>query len=189
MKPDAELVSIITEHENEIIWDKFTTDEAWAVGGAVREIFNNNYKPKDGSRVGIVVSITLFSGAILFQGSIGDGATPDNWNWVAGKTAIVRRYSRASFWVGRNTASKGPDAVERFKACSNFRVHGQLKIAPELDYAAHGGAVPIRLRGLDFTNPIGVIVVSGLAQDQDHQLVIDACRKVLGSQATSSVVV
>ena len=38
------------------------------------------------------------------------------------------------------------------------------KLAPELTYAAHGGAFPIRLKGLDFTNPIGVIVVSGLAR-------------------------
>lgn len=61
------------------------------------------------------------------------------------------------------------------------------KLAPELTYAAHGGAFPIRLKGLDFSNPIGVIVVSGLPQDHDHQLVVDACRKVLGSKETSSV--
>lgn len=37
--------------------------------------------------------------------------------------------------------------------------------------------------------PFGVIVVSGLRQDQDHQLVVDACRKVLKSQETSKVTV
>ncbi|KZW03460.1 hypothetical protein EXIGLDRAFT_758813 [Exidia glandulosa HHB12029] len=95
---------------------------------------------------------------------------------TAGKTATVKRYSRSSFFVGRNAAAKGAGAVKRLQ-----------KLAPELTYAAHGGALPIRLKGMDFTNPVGVIVVSGLPQEQDHQLVVDACRKVLGSKETSSV--
>ncbi|EJD42509.1 hypothetical protein AURDEDRAFT_89434 [Auricularia subglabra TFB-10046 SS5] len=176
MKPDSELADIITAQEEEIVWDKFTTDEAWAVGNAIRDIFKQNYKPGYKGRTGIAVSIALFNGAVLFQGSIDDGVTPDNWNWVAGKTATVKRYSRSSFFVGRNAAAKGPDAVARL-----------LKLAPELNFVAHGGALPIRLRGLDFTNPIGAIVVSGLPQEDDHQLVVDACRKVLSLQGTSSV--
>ncbi|KZV82937.1 hypothetical protein EXIGLDRAFT_843338 [Exidia glandulosa HHB12029] len=147
----------------------------WAVGSTIRELFKSSYKPQ-GGQLGIAVSITLFSGAVLFQASVDDGVQPDNWNWVAGKTATVKRYSRSSFFVGRNAAAKGAGAVER-----------QQKLAAELTYAAHGGALPIRLKGMDLTNPVGVIVVSGLPQEQDHQLVFDACRKVLWSREMSSV--
>lgn len=50
----------------------------WAVGSAIREIFKASYKPQ-GATLGIAVSITLFSGAVLFQASIDDGVLPDNW--------------------------------------------------------------------------------------------------------------
>jgi uncharacterized protein (UPF0303 family) len=38
----------------------------------------------------------------------------------------------------------------------------------EADYATHGGAFPIRIKGVP--HPIGCVVVSGLPQDEDHQL-------------------
>lgn len=114
-------------------------------------------------------------------------------NWVAGKTATVKRYARSSFYVGRNVAGKGQAAVDRLLVrlttpSRAINLTLPKKLAPELDYVAHGGGFPIRLKGQEFTNPIGVIVVSGLPQEQDHQLVVDACRKVLGKQETSSVV-
>ena len=38
-------------------------------------------------------------------------------------------------------------------------------------YAIHGGGVPIRVTGVE--GVVGVIVVSGLAQEDDHQVVIE----------------
>jgi uncharacterized protein (UPF0303 family) len=109
---------------------------------------------------------------------------------------VVKRYSRSSFFVGRAAAAGGGEAVARLQVATTSEKFSigllttlsiSKKYAPELDYVCHGGALPIRIKGLNFTNPIGAIVVSGLPQEQDHQLVVDACRKVLGSSATSSV--
>ncbi|KZW03485.1 hypothetical protein EXIGLDRAFT_758836 [Exidia glandulosa HHB12029] len=56
MKPDSELVDIITAQEKEIVWDKFTTEEAWAVGSTIRELFKSSYKPQaHGAQLGIAV--------------------------------------------------------------------------------------------------------------------------------------
>ena len=39
-------------------------------------------------------------------------------------------------------------------------------------YAIHGGGVPIRVTGVE--GIVGVLVVSGLKQEQDHMVVIEA---------------
>lgn len=38
-------------------------------------------------------------------------------------------------------------------------------------YAIHGGGFPIKVKGVDAI--VGVIVVSGLAQTEDHQIIAD----------------
>lgn len=38
-------------------------------------------------------------------------------------------------------------------------------------FAIHGGAVPVRVRGVEA--PVGVIVVSGLTQEEDHGVVVE----------------
>ena len=40
------------------------------------------------------------------------------------------------------------------------------------DYAIHGGAVPVRVVGVE--GVVAVIVVSGLKQEQDHMVVVEA---------------
>lgn len=179
------------------------------MGGAIRELFRAQYKPQD-AQLGIAVSITLFSGAVLFQASVDDGVTPDNWCGPAATAlvselrprewqelgggqdgdrapvrarVVLRRAQRRRQGPARRRAPPGA----RPRPFITLALTGAQKLAPELAYAAHGGAFPIRLRGMDFTSPVGVIVVSGLPQEDDHQLVVDACRRVLGSQETSSV--
>lgn len=39
-------------------------------------------------------------------------------------------------------------------------------------YAIHGGGMPIRVQGVE--GIVGVVVVSGLKQEQDHMVVIEA---------------
>lgn len=40
-----------------------------------------------------------------------------------------------------------------------------------VDYAIHGGGFPIRIKGVE--SVIGVIVVSGLKQEHDHQVIAE----------------
>lgn len=40
------------------------------------------------------------------------------------------------------------------------------------EYAIHGGGVPVRVHGVE--GIVGVIVVSGLKQQEDHQVVVEA---------------
>lgn len=40
------------------------------------------------------------------------------------------------------------------------------------EYAIHGGGVPVRVTGVE--GVVGVIVVSGLKQEEDHQCIVEA---------------
>jgi len=42
------------------------------------------------------------------------------------------------------------------------------------EYAIHGGGVPVRVRGVE--GVVGVVVVSGLKQEEDHMVVVEGLR-------------
>lgn len=46
------------------------------------------------------------------------------------------------------------------------------------EYAIHGGGWPIRVKSVE--GVVGVVVVSGLKQDQDHQIVVQTVADFLG---------
>jgi uncharacterized protein (UPF0303 family) len=86
------------------------------------------------------------------------------------------------FWVSRKRA-----AVIRFGA-STWRLHNQFEGDEEkfkakiglgetaTQYAIHGGGVPVYVKSCD--TPVAVVVVSGLKQWDDHQVVIEELEKV-----------
>ena len=49
------------------------------------------------------------------------------------------------------------------------------------EYAIHGGGVPVRVEGME--GVVGVIVVSGLRQEEDHQIVVEALQTFLAENA------
>ena len=46
-----------------------------------------------------------------------------------------------------------------------------------MEFAAHGGAFPIYVRG---TGAVATVTVSGLPQKADHELVVEALSEILG---------
>ncbi len=44
-------------------------------------------------------------------------------------------------------------------------------------YAIHGGGVPVRVRGVE--GIVGVVVVSGLKQHEDHAVVVEGILKII----------
>ena len=47
-------------------------------------------------------------------------------------------------------------------------------------YAIHGGAVPVRIQGVE--QPIAAVIVSGLSQDEDHEVVVEVLREWIKNQ-------
>jgi uncharacterized protein (UPF0303 family) len=108
-----------------------------------------------------LISISLASGAVVFQAATGPGIVPDNESWVRRKRATVTRFGVSS-WLMH--CKFGGD--ERAFAA-------KYGLGPETaaGFAIHGGGVPIRVRGVE--GVVGVVVVSGLKQHEDHGVIAD----------------
>jgi len=141
----------LTAEEEELQFTSFTNDDAWALGSALVSTAR-----ADGAPVAIEISRNhhrLFHVALT-------GATPDNASWIERKTRVVNRFGHSSLNVGQFFRERG----------TTFEDESGLD--PAL-YAAHGGAFPILVRSV---GPVGVVVVSGLPQVDDHRMVVAALR-------------
>ncbi len=79
---------------------------AWDLGNAIRSTFLEKYSSKP---LGAIIQIRAFPSAtptmpnIIFACTVGDeeATSADNATWANGKAAVVARYGKASFRVGR----------------------------------------------------------------------------------------
>jgi uncharacterized protein (UPF0303 family) len=156
MTDDAPSLAELAAEEAELQFSTFDNDDAWALGAALVSTARSRDLP-----VAIDVSRNHHQ---LFHAAL-PGATPDNDGWIARKTRVVNRFGHSSLYMGQASREKGTTFEE------------QYGLDPQL-YAAHGGAFPILVRGV---GQIGVVVVSGLPQVEDHRLVVAALRARLGS--------
>jgi len=103
------------------------------------------------------------NGMLLFAHGMG-GTAPDHADWIRRKSNLVNRTGHSSYFVHADVKAQGGniDALPAFDA---------------REYAAHGGAFPVVVRG---TGQVGTITVSGLPGVEDHLLVVRALQDYLG---------
>jgi uncharacterized protein (UPF0303 family) len=145
--PLAELAA----QEEELQFTSFTNDDAWDLGSALVATGRREQLP-------VAVDISR-NGQQLFHAALA-GTSPDNDSWIARKTRVVNRFGHSSLYVREASLAKGTTAEEEFGL-------------DPVQYAAHGGAFPILVRSV---GPVGVVVVSGLPQVDDHRMVVAAIR-------------
>jgi uncharacterized protein (UPF0303 family) len=157
---DEELVTALEEQERRLQLDAFGPDDAWELGTLLVELA----RERD---LAVTVDVRR-PGHVLFHVSL-NGTTPENDAWVERKVRVVERFHASSYLVGRRLAAKG-------------RTLGVEQGVDPLLFAAHGGAFPIRVRGVGV---VGTVTVSGLAQADDHALVVEALERLIAAGATS----
>ncbi|HEX6708449.1 MAG TPA: heme-degrading domain-containing protein [Albitalea sp.] len=145
----------LLREEDELQFTAFDADTALALGLRLVEAARH---------AGQAVSIDIRVGELqLFQHAM-RGTTPDNADWIRRKNNVVRRYAHSSFYMGTLYRSRG----------TSFEAQTGLDAR---EYAAHGGAFPLLVRGV---GAIGTVTVSGLPQAEDHAMVVAALRAQLG---------
>jgi uncharacterized protein (UPF0303 family) len=97
----------------------------------------------------------------LFHAAL-PGSAPLNGLWARRKSNTALWFHEASLLVGTRHREKGETLAK----------HG-LDAA---DHADHGGAVPIRVKGVGV---VAVATVSGLPQLEDHRLVVMGLKALL----------
>ncbi|RPB14835.1 hypothetical protein P167DRAFT_519655 [Morchella conica CCBAS932] len=147
------------EHqEQELQFSTFSSDVAWDLGVICRGLAQKHQKP-------VVIHIASSnSGQLLFHACSRPGTTPDNAFWVKRKQATVFRFGCSSYYMKKKMDSSLV-AFETKYALS------------EGDYAANGGGFPIRVKGVEGT--VAVVVISGLSQEEDHELAVEGIRQYL----------
>ncbi len=148
-------VAELAAEEDGLQLSSFTNDDAWELGSALVAAARRADAP-------VAVEIAR-NGHRLFSAAL-TGATPDNADWIARKCRVVHRFGHSSLYVRQTWVERG----------TTFEESSGLDPAR---YAAHGGAVPLLVRGV---GPVGVVAVSGLPQLEDHRMAVAALRAALG---------
>ncbi|MEV4501270.1 heme-degrading domain-containing protein [Streptomyces klenkii] len=151
---EAAALAELEEDERRLTLDRFGNDDAWRLGSLLAGLARER---------GAAVTIGIRRGAQqLFHCAL-PGTSADNDAWIARKCRVVERYGESSFLVGARFRAKGRTFEE------------SSRLDPDR-YAAHGGAFPLRVRG---TGVVGAVAVSGLAQAEDHALVVEGLERFL----------
>lgn len=149
-----DILKQLLDEEQELQFTNFNEDTAWQIGSQLVERSSSRNLP-------VVIDITRGDHQ-LFHASL-RGTSADNDDWIKRKVRLVYRFGHSSFYMGQLLRSKGKRLEEAY-------------LLSESDYAPHGGCFPIIVRD---TGIVGTITVSGLSQEDDHKLVVQAIRDFL----------
>lgn len=149
-----EKLNTLLAQEEELQLQSFNNQMAWELGQAVKQA---------AEKLAVAVAIEVYAfEQIVFSYAMAS-TVKDNLEWIRRKRQTVMRFGHSSYYLGQYNIFKSRD------------FESQLYI-DAMEYCAHGGSFPIRLRN---SGLIGAITVSGLAQEDDHNLAIGALREVI----------
>jgi uncharacterized protein (UPF0303 family) len=105
-------------------------------------------------------------GRVVFRAAR-NGTDDENDMYIAGKARLVERFGHSSLY----------ERLRHERAGTTFAEATSLEF-PE--YAPHGGGFPLNVAG---QGAVGVAIVSGLPQLDDHALVVDCLTEFVASRA------
>jgi uncharacterized protein (UPF0303 family) len=152
-----DILKQLLQEEQELQFSRFNEETAWEIGIQLVE---------HAKRKGLPVTIDITRGSHqLFHASL-TGTSADNDEWIKRKVRLVYRFGHSSFYMGQLLKSKGKSIEQAY-------------LISESEYGPHGGCFPAIVKG---TGMVGTITVSGLSQEEDHKLVIQAIRDYLAQE-------
>ena len=152
-----DILKQLLQEEQELQFTRFNEDAAWKLGSQLVALAHSRNLP---------VTIDIMRGTHqLFHASL-RGTSADNDEWVKRKVRTVYRFGHSSFYMGQLLKSKGKSIEQSY-------------LVSESEYAPHGGCFPIIIKD---TGIVGTVTVSGLPQEEDHKLVVEALRTFLAEE-------
>lgn len=152
-----DMTNMLLAQEEEIQFDYFNNQSAWELGNLIKA---------SAEKLAVSVAIEIYAFEHVLFCYLMPGTNKDNHDWIKRKRQSVMRFGHSSFYLGQHNASNNRD----------------FETIPHIDpkeYCAHGGSFPIRIKN---SGIIGAVTVSGLPQEVDHQLAVDALRAVMKQQ-------
>lgn len=141
--------------EQRLQFDSFDHATAWTLGSRIKAL-------SEAAGVALAIEIRIAKDTVFYCAMPGTG--PGNADWARRKRNSVELLHTSSYALGLKQEQEG----------SSLEAKQGL---PLRDYATHGGAFPIRVRGVGC---IGVVTVSGIPQREDHGMVVKALAELCG---------
>jgi uncharacterized protein (UPF0303 family) len=152
-----EILNQLLLEETELRFTKFNEDTAWQIGNIL-------FDHAVAGNLPITIDITRGDHQIFHASR--PGTSVDNDEWIKRKVRLVYRFGHSSFYIGQQLKSKGKRLEDAYLISENL-------------YAPHGGCFPVIVKDVGM---VGTITVSGLAQEDDHKLVVKAIREYLNRE-------
>ncbi|WP_243076434.1 heme-degrading domain-containing protein [Microbacterium sp. SS28] len=147
-------IAAAKEEQARLTLPRFTNADAWALGSWAVETSRER---------GLPVVIDIRRGEQQLFHAAMDGTNADNDAWIERKARTVRRFAMASYRLGQLYGTH----------LGGFNEATQL---PFGEYVAAGGCVPITVTDVGM---IGTFTVSGLPEEDDHALAVEALEALL----------
>ncbi len=149
-----EILERLLSEEKRLQFTNFNEEDAWEIGCWLVEHAIQNELP---------ITIDIRRGEHQLFHASRPGTSADNDEWVKRKVRLVNHFEHSSFYISQLLKSEGKSIEEMF-------------LLSESEYAPHGGCFPIITKG---TGVVGTITVSGLPQEDDHKVVVQAIKHYL----------
>lgn len=142
------------QEEQELRFTSFSNETALKLGLLIVE---------EARQIGksITVDITR-AGQRLFLHAM-EGTSVENENWIRRKNNVTNYFGSSSWHVACRLRSEGQTMEEKYGL-------------PIADYVGAGGAFPLFVQG---EGQVGTVTVSGLPDQEDHDLLIKVLRRFL----------
>jgi uncharacterized protein (UPF0303 family) len=131
--------------------NKFDNSMAFEMGSKVIELAKHRNQH-------IAIEIVRLNQTIFLY--IDDGLPMDKHNWLRRKTNVAKQFEESSLSV-KNDLKEKKISLDKTFALDNK------------DFLAKGGALPIFVDGAGM---VAIITVSGLHDEEDHNIIIDALK-------------
>lgn len=145
----------LAEQEERLQFDRFGAADAWSLGCALKSLAESRGQA-------VTIEIRLARELVFFHAM--PGTVPSNADWARRKRNTCELLGRSSYRVGRELEHGGGTLESKMGLATR-------------DYASHGGAFPIKLRGM---GAVGTVAVSGLPQRDDHALIVELLAPLAG---------
>ena len=131
--------------------DSFSNRTAFEMASKIIELAKNRNQ-------NIAVEIMRLNHTIFLY--VDDNLPADKHNWLRRKANVAKQFEESSLSV-KNDLKEGNMTLEK-----TFGLD-------EKDFIAKGGSIPIFIKNVGM---VGVITVSGLHDEEDHKIIIDALK-------------
>jgi len=147
----------LLDQERRLVFSSLDENGAVAIGLSILQAATERDLP-------VTIEVRLRDRVVFRAARNGTNATNDQY--IGGKARLVERFGHASLYERLRYEAEGTT----FEAATSLTF-------PE--YAPHGGGFPLIVEG---TGPVGVVIVSGLPQLDDHALVVECLAKVTAAR-------